>query len=201
MVLAARHCGLSTVNRSRTEIVDAFRIEAQGILPGLDPVKLRGLIDVDPRSQDFFKIVIEERKRLSSRTDLSDVEKSRLDKALKVLASATSYGIYAEMNRQESDHKVDVTCHGIDEKSFNCRVAHPDLAGEFCFPPLASLITGAARLMLALLEHCVQQKGGTYAMEDTDSMAIVATRHGGSIGTPAGSIRAFGNCARNRASP
>ena len=56
-----------------------------------------------------------------------------------------------------------------------------DVPGEYCFPPLASLITGAARLMLALLEHSVRKLGGTYAMEDTDSMAIVATEHGGPI--------------------
>jgi hypothetical protein len=105
----------------------------------------------------------------------------RLDKALKVLANAASYGIYAEMHRLESDHKRNVTCYGIDAKPFPCRVAHPDEPGVFCFPPLASLITGAARLMLALLEHCVTEQGGTYAMEDTDSMAIVATERGGTI--------------------
>jgi hypothetical protein len=42
--------------------------------------------------------------------------------------------------------------------------------------------------MLALLEHSVTQLGGTYAMEDTDSMAIVSTKEGGTIpckgGTP-----------------
>ena len=160
------------------EIVDAFRIEPRGMLPGLTPVKLRGRIEVDPKSQDFFKVVIEERKRLSSRTDLAEAEKRRLDKALKVLANATSYGIYAEMIRQELDRKTHVTCHGIDPEPFTCRVAHPDVPGEFCFPPLASLITGAARLMLALLEHSVSELGGTYAMEDTDSMAIVATEKG-----------------------
>src|SRR5206468_2845864 len=128
---------------------------------------------------------------LSSRTDLSEIEKSRLDKALKVLANAASYGIYAEMNRQESDQKVEVICHGIDEKPFTCRVVHPDVPGEFCFPPLASLITGAARLMLALLEYCVREKGGTYAMEDTDSMAIAATERGGTIDCAGGPIKAL----------
>jgi hypothetical protein len=49
---------------------------------------------------------------------------------------------------------------------------------------MASLITGAARLMLALLEHSVSELGGTYAMEDTDSMAIIATEHGGTISIP-----------------
>jgi hypothetical protein len=163
------------------KVVDAFRIRAHGTIPELEPTKLGGTIKVDPRQQDFFRVVIEERKSLSSRTDLSKVEKDRLDKALKVLANAASYGIYAEMNRQEKEDKVKVTCHGIDAEPFTCRVSHPDVPGEYCFPPLAALITGAAPLMLALLEHCVSELGGTYAMEDTDSMAIVATERGGLV--------------------
>lgn len=163
------------------KIVDAFRIKPCDKMSGLERIKLRGAIEIDPSKQDFFKVVIEERKRLSLRTDLSELEKERLDKALKVLANAASYGIYAEMNRQEADEPVKITCYGIDHDPFKCRVAHPDIPGEFCFPPFASLITGAARLMLALLEYSVTKLGGTYAMEDTDSMAIVATRTGGFV--------------------
>ncbi len=168
------------------KIVDAFRVEPCGTVPGLKPTKLLGVVDIDPRKQDFFKAVIEERMRLASRPDLSETDKERLKKALKVLANAASYGIYAEMNRQESDEKVVTTCHGIDPEPFKCVVQHPDVPGEYCFPPLASLITGAARLMLALLENCIRELGGTYAMEDTDSMAIVATEHGGLVPCPGG---------------
>ncbi len=171
------------------EIVDARRIEAHGILPGLKPIKLRGMVEIDPSTQDFFQVAIEQRKLLKSRTDLTEIEKERLDKALKVLANGTSYGIYGEMIRQESERKVYVRCHGIDAERFTCRVAHPDEPGEYCFPPFASLITGAARLMLGFLEHCVSELGGTYAMEDTDSMAIVATEHGGFISCPGGPYR------------
>src|SRR5437868_1925519 len=85
------------------------------------------------------------------------------------------------MDRIEDEEKVEVTCHGIDPEPFTCKVANPDVPGEFCFPPLASLITGGARLMLALLEHCISELGGTYVMEDTDSMAIAATEHGGLV--------------------
>lgn len=170
------------------KIIDAFRIEPVGTLPGLKPVRLRGAIKVDPRKQDFFKMAIEERKRLAARTDIPESEKRRLDRALKVLANATSYGIYAEMNRQESDKEINLICHGIDAEAFTCRVAHPDVPGEYCFPPLASLITGAARLMLALLERCISDLGGTYAMEDTDSMAIVATRRGGPVPCQGGTL-------------
>src|SRR5260370_40113087 len=109
---------------------------------------------------------------------MAQVERDRGDRALKVLANGASYGIYAEMNRMESEHEINVKCYGIDAEPFNCRAAHPDVPGEYCFPPLASLITGAARLMLSLLERSVTELGGTYAMEDTDSMSIRASERG-----------------------
>ena len=46
--------------------------------------------------------------------------------------------------------------------------------------------------MLALLEYSVTRLGGTYAMEDTDSMAIVATRHGGNIPCKGGALKLKG---------
>jgi hypothetical protein len=168
------------------EIVDAFLIEPCGKLASLTSTKLRGMVEVDPAHDDFFRVIVEERLRLSSRSELADVESQRLEKALKVLANATSYGIYAQMDRDGDADKVEITCHGIDREPFTCTVTDPDVPGEFCFPPLASLITGGARLMLALLEHCVSGFGGSYVMEDTDSMAIVASEHGGLVPCPGG---------------
>jgi len=43
--------------------------------------------------------------------------------------------------------------------------------------------------MLALLEHAITQMDGTYAMEDTDSMAIVSTEKGGMIQCTAGNVQ------------
>ena len=80
------------------------------------------------------------------------------------------------MDRQESDKEVALTCYGIDPTPYPCKVKHPEAPGEYCFPPLASLITSGGHLLLALLERLVTDRGGTYAMEDTDSMAIVASR-------------------------
>ena len=144
---------------------------------------------IDPRSQDFFKVVIEERARLAARTDLSEVERDRLRRSLKTLGSATSYGILAQMDRRESDKEVALTCYGIDPTPYRCKVKHPEAPGEYCFPPLASLITGGGRLLLALLERLVTDQGGTYAMEDTDSMAIVASQRGGLFACPGGPFK------------
>jgi hypothetical protein len=163
------------------QIVDAFKLVPVGKLSGLRPVMLGGEVAVNPRTQDLFRTVIEQRKSLGKKKGLSREDVDRLDKSLKVTANATSYGIFAEMNRQESEKRIKLQCHGLDSEPYQCSVIHPEHHGEFCFPPLASLITGAARLMLALLEHSVSALGGTYAMEDTDSMAVVATEHGGIV--------------------
>ena len=45
--------------------------------------------------------------------------------------------------------------------------------------------------MLALLEICVRDAGGSYAFCDTDSMAIVASRSGGSTSMPGGRVKAL----------
>ena len=95
------------------------------------PAKLRGIVEVDPGTQDFFKVVIEERKRLSGRPDISVAEREQLDAFLKVLANAASYGIYAEMNRYETKERVPVQCHGIDEKPFFTRVQIPRCQENF----------------------------------------------------------------------
>src|SRR6266508_2793848 len=43
---------------------------------------------------------------------------------------------------------------------------------SFFHPLLAALITGGARLMLALVEHLTLQEGISWALCDTDSMAL-----------------------------
>jgi hypothetical protein len=170
-------------------IVDAFRIVPHGTAADLRPTKLAGHVHIDPAKRDLFVSAIEERRRVAARVDWSRSERERIGKGLKVFANAASYGIYAEMHRQESNEEMEVQCHGIDPTPFTCRVAHPEVPGEYCFPPLASLITSAARLMLGLLEHAVTTRGGTYAMEDTDSMAIVASEAGGLVACPGGPLR------------
>src|SRR5437899_5175823 len=61
------------------KILDAFQIHAEGTLPTLTPIKLRGMVPVDPSREDSFRVVIEQRKRLAQRTDLTHIEGKRLD--------------------------------------------------------------------------------------------------------------------------
>lgn len=57
------------------KVIDAFQLTATGKLKHSKPISLRGAIEVDPGEKDLFKVVIEERKRLASRTDMPQSEK------------------------------------------------------------------------------------------------------------------------------
>ncbi|MGH2651510.1 MAG: hypothetical protein ACRDHK_09910 [Actinomycetota bacterium] len=160
-----------------------------GTQDGLRPVRLRGETFVDP-FRDLFRTVVEERKRTMSRSDLGAVQRDRLAGFLKVFANATSYGIFAEMNRRElpAGRRETVEVFGIDDP-FPADVGTPETPGDFCFPPIPTWIAAGARLMLAMLESSVTDLGGTYASCDTDSMAVVATETGGLVACPGGPLR------------
>jgi hypothetical protein len=147
-------------------------------------VALQGLITIDPRREDFFKRVVEARQEIRRSIpdhdhDSCQCQDCRVARFLKVLANSGSYGIYAQMDRHERPDTV--TVYGPNGPPFTAYVAAPEDPGEYCFPPIAACITGAARLMLALLEHTVEAAGGTWMFCDTDSMAIVATQGGGDL--------------------
>jgi DNA-binding XRE family transcriptional regulator len=154
----------------------AVALVPEGRQEGLQPVEFGGESHIDPAADDFFRTIIEARKSAQSDTTLSEDERERVSQSLKIMANSGSYGIFAEINRVEipKGDVVPVRVHGLGS-SFDVSTSAPEAPGEFCFPPLAALIPGGARLMLALLERSVTDAGGTYAFCDTDSMAIVAT--------------------------
>ena len=124
-------------------------------------------------------------------------ERDRVQLFLKITANAGAYGIWAEYNRHElpAGDTSQVTVHGRHDGPFTDRISAPEEPGKFCYPPLAAIITAGARLLLALLERCVTDEGGTWAMADTDSMGIVATARGGLIACPGGPYRKSGKPA------
>jgi len=164
-------------------VTRAFRIVPMGRQTSLQPVKLRGSVAIDPTEGDFFQTVIEERKGLKRRTDLDETDRARLDKFLKVLANSGSYGIFVEMNPQDlpTGESVAIAVYGDDDEPFTASTPRPEEPGTYCFPPVASLITAGARLVLAIIERLITDEGGSHAFCDTDSMAIVATEAGGLI--------------------
>ena len=164
------------------QIIQAFRIIPEGKQKELCSIRLRGAVKVDPRKENLFKTVIEERKRVQKNKNLSIEEQNRIEQFLKIFANAGSYGVFVEMNRKElpSGKAEILSIFGRDGK-FESKTNAPEEPGAYCFPPVASLITAGARLMLVLLERIVSDQGGTYVFADTDSMAIVANELGGLV--------------------
>lgn len=176
------------------KILRAIRIEpvrnASGeveLLEGLRPVEFLSAVQIDPRTDDVFARIIEERQRIKADKSLPTEERDWLDKGLKCEASATGFGIFAETNVQGERDLQHVLVHSGDE-SFPIETDAPEKPGPFAFPSLSSLITAGARLLLAMLERSVTDCGGSYVLEDTDSIFIISTQSGGPVPCPNGPL-------------
>ena len=165
-----------------------FKVQAEGKLPGLKPVIFGGVARVDPEKQDLFRTMIEERAVIKARLKAGKGKPSdeRDQEFLKVGVNAPSYGINVEMEASEEGKPGEVAVFGQYEQSWTCVPERVEQAGEYCYPPIGAVITGAARLMLALLEKLIADAGGTWMFGDTDSMALVTTATGGLVACPGG---------------
>ncbi|MGD3112332.1 hypothetical protein [Streptomyces sp. YGL11-2] len=152
-------------------------------LDTLASVALGGTERIDPARDDFFKMVVERRAAIKAKisSEASGQEVKRNAEALKVLANSGSYGIYVEMLRNDSAPPRGTPAYGIYDQPWESTPNAVEQAQEFCYPPIGAVITGAARLMLAIVEKLVTDAGGTWLFCDTDSMAIVTNRNGGRI--------------------
>jgi hypothetical protein len=167
------------------DVLEAAEVRPVGLARGLRTVRLRGQVEVRPRRRDLFRTVIEARGRVKAVPRTPDHERSRLERFLKVLANATSYGVFAEF--RQLDQAGTVNASGL--YPLHAAVAAPEEPGEFCFPPLAASITGAGRLLLALAQADVEAAGGSYVACDTDSLLVVSSREGGLVACPGGPYR------------
>jgi hypothetical protein len=131
---------------------------------------------VDPANDDFFKRLIDLRTtvkaRLKNATALNRDAFDSEQQALKILANSTSYGIFVEINVADLDAPESLTCYGPDGEGFPVSSDKVEEPGRFFHPLLATLITGAARLMLGIAERLCVEKDLDWAFCDTDSMAI-----------------------------
>lgn len=146
------------------KILEAIAFRAGQPQDGLRPVAIAGNPDfrVDPLKDDLFKRLIELRMQTQG------PERN----ALKLVANATGYGIFVQLDVNEKSEPVAVRCYPAASREYLVDVDKVEEPGEFFHPLLGALITSAARLMLAITERLVEDSGLTWAFCDTDSMAI-----------------------------
>ena len=157
-------------------ISKAIRILPHRKQANLGSTSLRGMVEIDARKHSFFKHVIEQRNLHESNPELHYW--------LKILANSGSYGLFVELNPNESDHAALRVFSG--EESFDTTSDVVEEPGKWFAPHVGSLITSGGRLLLAMLEKCISDAGGTYLFCDTDSAAIVSTEHSQKISMPDG---------------
>jgi hypothetical protein len=109
-----------------------------------------------------------EMEALSAQADALDSDQQ----ALKILANSTSYGIFVEMIVSALDAHERLICYGPSGEGFPVESKKVEEPGRYFHPLLATLITGAARLMLGVAERLCMEKGLDWAFCDTDSLAI-----------------------------
>jgi hypothetical protein len=162
------------------KIDKALCVVPKGKQRGLRPVRLRGAVLIDPRKEDFFTHVIEYRKQ--------NVSDEKLQYFLKILANSTSYGTHLELNPVKIDQtkRPKIVVYSGDHVHEQLSPDTIEQPGSFYFPLIGSLITSGGRLLLAMIERCVRDAGGTYLCCDTDALGIVASRHGGTVQMPDG---------------
>jgi hypothetical protein len=157
-------------------IEKAIRIVPHGKQKNLRSTSLRGLVKIDANKHSFFKHVIEQRAAHES--------DPALHYWLKILANSGSYGLFVELNPNESDNAK--LCVYSGEDSFETTSNVAEEPGKWFAPHIGSLITSGGRLLLAMLERCITDAGGTYLFYDTDSAAIVSTQRRQQIAMPDG---------------
>ena len=146
------------------EIIQAYSFITDGIQDNLKDVNISGI--TISSNEDFIRRVIEERIKVK-KSDRPD--KDQIQLILKIIANATSYGIYIEENTKSLDKSQDVVVNSVEQ--FTSRVKKIEDTGNYFNPIMASLITGSARLILSMAES-IAVKDGYVAYMDTDSIFV-----------------------------
>jgi hypothetical protein len=152
----------------------------------LQKARMPGNASFDPATDNFFKFNVEHgemmKQGIGPYAHLPLDIRDALVPGIKCIGNSGAYGIYAETIEQDlPGNETEPVELWSDGASLPIRLLHPENPGEFCCPPLAGLITAGARLMLGMAHREVMNINGSVAFGDTDSLAIVATEHGGSV--------------------
>jgi hypothetical protein len=143
---------------------------------GLRAVSILGRGEVDPYKDDLYRMLTrmredeERRKAGKSETEQAAIEEIR--GAIKITNNSVAYGIFVQVNVTPVPRGAHMRVYRPDGSSFIKRMTKVETPGPYYHPLIATFITSAARVMLALAEHRVIATGLDWAFCDTDSIAI-----------------------------
>ena len=160
-------------------VLRAIRVVPHGKQKGLKPVRLRDAIRIHPGHDDIFRKIIEERRRHK--------DDKELYQWLKLFANSI-YGCFIELNPEtlSRPRAARVRVYSGDKPYVTNKRTVVERPGNWYAPYLGALITAGGRLLLGMLERCVEGWGGTYAWADTDALGVVSNAGGGTLRHVAG---------------
>jgi len=115
--------------------------------------------EFNPYEENFIKRLVEERQSIK----LTNKPKAQ---ALKIIANATTYGIFIQLDPEDKKQELEV----YSNEDFISEESKLEKQGEFFNPIISVCITSGARLLLAMAEKFLEQRGYTHAYMDTDSI-------------------------------
>jgi hypothetical protein len=160
------------------EIVEAVTFDPGPQQAGLQPIDLFDRLRLDPAKDDVFRELVAMREAENHRKETAPVEERDAIEAfrqfLKIVVNSTSYGSFMQLDVEDEDErkKARVMVHTADGEPFAANVSKIERPGSCFHPLLGTLITGAARLMLALAQCRTKAEGLDWAFCDTDSIAL-----------------------------
>ena len=106
-------------------ILKAIRFDPKGKQAGLKPVVVTGET-IDPTTQDFYRQLIIHRNKLKAEAkSATGATKSALEsdqQAIKILANATSYGIFVELNVEDYKTAKTMIANGAEGQAIQIQV-------------------------------------------------------------------------------
>jgi hypothetical protein len=150
-------------------IVKAYNFVPKGKQKDLKTVNLLGK-ELQPAKEDFIRYLIEHRLEVKKKLEV-DPTNSMLEKEAfiaKIIANTAAYGIFVEVNTV--NEKCKVSAYGLDHRI--CEVKKTERFGRAFNPILATTLTAGSRLVLAMVEAFVKERGGYFAYCDTDALFI-----------------------------
>jgi hypothetical protein len=160
------------------KILRALRFEPKGRERTVT-VHFRGDVPIST-AEPLFKTLVEQRQ-IAKHHSRGNRELGRLEMGLKTMVNS-AYGITAEVNITPHDSKKILPGMVYSDIIFESPDVHDERPGAFSNPIIASVVTGGARLVLAMLEAEVAKRGANFILCDTDSLGIALR------GTSSGSI-------------
>ncbi len=154
------------------KVIEAFKLVPLGTQRRMKDTRI-GTRNLHPETDDFFRVIIEERKSLP---------KTHPHYLLLKIIANSLYGIFAELNKYEygKNNAKELSVFSGETK-FTQPTCVVEREGQWHFPPAAALITAGGRLMLAILQAMVEEQKGSYLLTDTDSLLFVSSRRGGLV--------------------